>query len=517
MKIIQINKDRSLNTNKIVVGYKKENNIEVLKFDIPEEYQEYSKAICFQTEEGTFKKTFDDVTTNQLTLTSDITKYSELDMSIEFIDSANNIIARTDILHIIIKDSIISEDDVKADDTKVTILNELIDKVSNVNVDLEDNILTITRANGEQKSVIVKGDKGEQGVQGLQGTQGLQGIQGEKGKDAIINGVNTLNILAGENIELTQTENNLTIKAIIPEDVSPIILDETKIKELCDLSHLLSDNQVFVGYLYSKYGDGLFYVNSKFFLNYSNETSITDEYDYIDKGSLIIVTNMGKSVIAFTKNWHHAIKYYNCINTYGGSSARYELTTLTNEELFNLIENSSNFLTKTNEEEYTPTSDYNPTTKIYVDEKVKADRGIYYAEIFGTKWYAKENLQPILDLAYKGGFSDVLIRANTGGRFMTITGMNLQNLSSSTTTDITFGSLQNLIGNYLTPTTINYGYVYANKVGLDSEGNVVINGTTGMLMNSIDLMKSTALTEISGYDSSKTQTLKNVNGVLKWQ
>ena len=340
-------------------------------------------------------------------------------------------------------------------------------------------------------------------------------VVGTNGLNATINGLNAINILAGDNIELKQEDSNLTIKAVIPEDVSPIILDETKIKELCDLSHLLSDNQVFVGYLYSKYGDGLFYVDSKFYLNYSSDTSITDEYDYIDKGSIIIVTGMGKSIIAFTKNWHHSIKYYSCINTYGGSNARYELTTLTNEELYNLIENFDNVLTKTNEEEFTPTGDYQPTTKKYVDEKVKADRGIYYAEIFGTKWYSKENLQSVLDLAYKGGFSDVLIRANTGGRFMTITGMNLQMLSSSTTTDITFGALANLVGNYFTPETINYGYVYANKVGLDSSGNVVINGTTGMNMGSVTLMKSAS--SISGYDSAKTQVLKNVKGTLKWE
>jgi hypothetical protein len=509
MKIIKVGNDRELSPSAMSVGYLQENNVEVLKFDIPEEYKDFNKLAYFKCSSGTFTKMFDDISSNYLTLTSDITQFNELDMSIEFIDSINNIVAKTSKIHLIIEDCIATSEDISLEDPNTIVLNDLIAKVNNVNIESSDTDngveITITDKDGNKNTHTINN-----GVNGINGSNGKDGI------NATINGVNSLNILAGKNIELTQADSDLTINAIIPEDVSPIILDETKINELCDLSHLLSDNQVFVGYLYSKYGDGLFYVNSKFFLNYSNDTSITDEYDYIDKGSIIIVTNMGKSVIAFTKNWHHAIKYYNCINTYGGSSARYELTTLTNEELFNLIENSSNFLTKTNEEEFTPTSDYNPATKIYVDEKVKADRGIYYAEIFGTKWYAKENLQPILDLAYKGGFSDVLIRANTGGRFMTITGMNLQNLSSSTTTDITFGSLQNLIGNYLTPTTINYGYVYANKVGLDSEGNVVINGTTGMLMNSIDLMKSTALTEISGYDSSKTQTLKNVNGVLKW-
>lgn len=527
MKTIKINSDRRLSQAYLFIGYLDENNAETIKFEIPEEYQEYSKMACFKTKDGTFTKLFDDIETNYLTLTSDITRYNEADLSITFVDSANSIVARTSILHLIIEDTIIDNGDVKKDEPKVVILNELIDKVSNVNVDLEDNILTITRADGTTKSLNVKGDKGEQGIQGIQGIKGdkgdtgsagingTNGTNGIDGKNATINGLNAINLVNGDNIEISQNGNEFTIKAIIPEDVSPIILDETKIKELNDLTHLLGDNQVFCGSLYSQYGDGIFYVNSKFFLNSSSENDITDEHDYIDVGSSIIVSNMGKSILAFTTSWYHTIKYYRCINTYGGKSARYNLTTLTTDELYSLIENSKNMLTTNNTTAYSVLTDYQPTTKKYVDEKVKADRGIFYAEIFEMKWYSKENLQPILDLAYKGGFSDVLIRANSMGRFMTVSGMNLQTLSANATTDITFGALSNLVGNYMLPTQISYGYVYANKVGLDSNGNVVINGTTGMQLGSVDLQRD--VTSIAGYDSTKTQTLKNVKGTLKWE
>lgn len=58
-----------------------------------------------------------------------------------------------------------------------------------------------------------KGDKGDQGIQGAPGIQGVQGQTGEKGADATINGVNTLNIVQGENITLNQIGDTLTISA----------------------------------------------------------------------------------------------------------------------------------------------------------------------------------------------------------------------------------------------------------------------------------------------------------------
>ena len=58
-----------------------------------------------------------------------------------------------------------------------------------------------------------KGDKGDQGIQGVPGIQGAQGQTGEKGADATINGVNTLNIVEGENIILNQVGDTVTISA----------------------------------------------------------------------------------------------------------------------------------------------------------------------------------------------------------------------------------------------------------------------------------------------------------------
>ena len=66
---------------------------------------------------------------------------------------------------------------------------------------------------GPQGPAGANGANGATGPQGPQGEQGVQGEQGIPGQDATINGVNTLNIVQGENITLNQVGNTLTISA----------------------------------------------------------------------------------------------------------------------------------------------------------------------------------------------------------------------------------------------------------------------------------------------------------------
>lgn len=55
-----------------------------------------------------------------------------------------------------------------------------------------------------------KGDKGDRGEQGIQGIQGLPGVDG---KNATINGKNAVNIVAGDNINLEESGENIKISA----------------------------------------------------------------------------------------------------------------------------------------------------------------------------------------------------------------------------------------------------------------------------------------------------------------
>lgn len=66
---------------------------------------------------------------------------------------------------------------------------------------------------GEQGERGEKGDKGDKGDTGLAGADGKDGTDGKDGKNATINGFEAISILAGENITLTQENDNLTINA----------------------------------------------------------------------------------------------------------------------------------------------------------------------------------------------------------------------------------------------------------------------------------------------------------------
>lgn len=56
-----------------------------------------------------------------------------------------------------------------------------------------------------------KGDTGAPGPKGDPGSPGEKGADGTPGKDAVINGVNTLELVAGQNISLLQEGNRLTV------------------------------------------------------------------------------------------------------------------------------------------------------------------------------------------------------------------------------------------------------------------------------------------------------------------
>ena len=137
MKKIVINSDnRRFNISSIVVGYLEENKEEVLEFEIPEKYAEYGKKACFSANGQTFAKNFDNITSNKLTITRDISQFKELDMTIEFfkIENEDEIVARTSILHILIENAIICDDDIKPDEPKIIILDNLIDEVTKLDV-----------------------------------------------------------------------------------------------------------------------------------------------------------------------------------------------------------------------------------------------------------------------------------------------------------------------------------------------------------------------------------------------
>ncbi len=150
---------RKLDKRRIIIGYTSENKIESIKFEIPDKYKKFNKKACFRADEKEFSLLIGE--DNILTLTSDITKFKQVDMAIEFF--ADDIVARTSVLRLIFRDTV-TGGDVLPSEPKVIILDELIQQVDNLNVDLDDTTLTITKKDGTTKSVDIKGEKGEKGV-----------------------------------------------------------------------------------------------------------------------------------------------------------------------------------------------------------------------------------------------------------------------------------------------------------------------------------------------------------------
>lgn len=113
----------------------------------------------------------------------------------------------------------IKEEQVVINDNMVSlylpVFDRLISEVDNLNIDVSKSGTTttveLTKKDGTTKEVqILDGEKGDTGE---------QGIQGVKGDNATINGVNTLTIVAGTNINLSQSGSTLTISTDTEENV----------------------------------------------------------------------------------------------------------------------------------------------------------------------------------------------------------------------------------------------------------------------------------------------------------
>lgn len=166
-----------------------------------------------------------------------------------------------------------------------------------------------------------------------------------------------------------------------------------------------------------------------------------------------------------------------------------------------------------------PTSNSHSATKKYVDEKLGNAQTelstIYFANSTGDNntWIEKDKLQPLLQEAYDKGYHDIIIRTTQGTKYIMCSGSDLQDIDGSS---LQFVSLVHPTGSSTKPNRMFIGYFYANTIKV-VDGVVTIEGTTGKSpVSYIDLMKENALVEMQGYDATKTQVLKNINGQFTW-
>lgn len=235
MKKITIDDDcRHLSQSHITVGYIGENKTEQIEFKIPEKYKKYGKKICFEANGKTFQKLFDNVTDNTVTFTRDMTKYDELYATVVFFKTNDDdeIVAKTSLLHILIEGAVNCPDDVSPDDPKVIILDKLINDVTNLN-----NEITLSekeRTNNESQRIENENHRIANETQREEYMENLKSSveNGDfNGKDATINGFNTLNIVAGTNIDLKQKNETLEINNTYQYDDSDLVKEIDNIND----------------------------------------------------------------------------------------------------------------------------------------------------------------------------------------------------------------------------------------------------------------------------------------------
>ena len=304
-------------------------------------------------------------------------------------------------------------------DDRVPILDNLIEEVNNIDVDVvrKDNVatITITKKDGETQSIPIydgeigpqgpqgpqgdkgeKGDKGEpgaqgepgpqgpQGIQGPEGPQGPQGIQGEQGPQGPqgIQGEPGPTYIAGENI--TIDENNV-ISATGGSDL-PIYEVSLSKSFIRTSEYTLSSDDCtrmsgIVNDAYSK-GYRNFAIILKGLSGSPNNAGSLVFLDIVIDTQASLMTKPTYYAVSGTIRQDTGVKF--------NSTTKYKI--LTNTFNFYMSWNENNICTVTrgsylidytyfvtqkgvlmldNTTSYTPTSDYHPATKKYVDDNIQ--------------------------------------------------------------------------------------------------------------------------------------------------
>ena len=238
-------KNRNLVEDEDFAGYNGENRAEKLEFEIPENLRNYAIIINFETEDEKFYDILDEDYT--YTLKNNVTKYNFVNFYLKFMKQLDEVtyeIVKTEVKRLPIRSSFETEEEIPEEEIKVinkmiTKMIEATNRANAISQDLENKVATdyYRGATGEKGDKGDKGDTGERGPQGIQGVQGAKGETGDKGDkgdkgdtgsqgpqglkgdtgsagaDAKINGKNAIEIEAGNNITIEDTEKGIRINS----------------------------------------------------------------------------------------------------------------------------------------------------------------------------------------------------------------------------------------------------------------------------------------------------------------
>lgn len=203
------------------------------------------------------------------------------------------------------------------------------------------------------------------------------------------------------------------------------------------------------------------------------------------------------------------------------------------------VYNTTQVLSKINTTAYTPTSNYHPATKKYVDDSIAAASSIPIYDFKMTSPFTKYNppttytymtstdkttLQNIIQSAYDKGLESVVLIARQ--KYGTYTGTNEQTQDYLLTT---VNNSKNIIKNKPTALMLD-GYNHGSMTMSDNHlsrlsilftlkwsGDTCTVGQAQYINKDITIATQTDYQTYAGYDATKTQVLKNVNGTLTWQ
>lgn len=400
-------------------------------------------------------------------------------------------------------------------------------------------VISTSKTGVESIYLVHDGEKGEQGERGL---RGFKGDKGEDGKDGYVQ------YSAGNNITI---ENNVisasggipTFDIYIDKDTrymngfsTTFYSDSEVVQNLQTFIDNLSTTDSIIRVCFKDYNMsdiGLVYC-------ISSSQPNTNMQEYLQKHlSLSYVSNMIDQYIS-VDNKGLAFKVYVVLNLDSTTKKISTITINTHNSTYLPITNTNNSAVIN----FTPTQNYHPATKKYVDDNIDA-KAIGSNQLVFARSFEDIDNSAISKLFGSGTndtticnwFSDVFTTmyknktaVNQCGATMILTfpgtvknGLSIifQMLSGSPRFSfngfsITSG-IVSIIGYYLEPNiTINDNVVTVNKITITTNERLRVN--TPISDNDIANKKyiDDKPKSYTGYDATKTQTLKNINGVLTW-
>lgn len=235
---IYINKNRTIKCSEDRIGKQGENNVTQFRIHLEDEMINKGLYLDFQKQDGT------KITSPRLYAENNIAIYN---LPLSLLDTNGDlkieIILRTD------EETWITYSRTFYIEQSINAIELIPDKedwmcqAQKVLDDIENGLTPTIGLNGNW--YVGEHDTGTQ----AQGNQGEQGVQGDKGENAKINGVTSITLEAGDNIEIEQDGTKTIIKSTASGDVKDVkvndtsVLDENKIAQI-DLTDYAKTSEI---------------------------------------------------------------------------------------------------------------------------------------------------------------------------------------------------------------------------------------------------------------------------------